>query len=142
MFHYNLRIIKLRTAARQSVCLLVSFLFFVRYYFDFIVVSAISANLMSLFQFVTMRTLYKCRSRCLVVCKSLISSAFRLFSLRYCHFFTPLLFLFRNVNTFTALFAEQNARLTDKYCIINGGFQIYFNSVVIVIFIVLFRYEK
>ena len=85
---------KIRTAVRQSADLLICFLFVLGHYFNFVVVAAISANFMRLFQFMTMRTFNERGSRSLIVCKSLIGSALGLFPLGYCHFITPLLFLY------------------------------------------------
>ena len=52
--------------------LLISFFFVLGHHFNLVVVTTITANLMSLFQGVTMRALNKHRRRCLVVCKSFI----------------------------------------------------------------------
>lgn len=92
------------TAVRNFV--LVSFLFVLGNYFFFVVVAAITANSVRFFKHMTMRALYKRRSRSLIVCKSLVRSAFGLFSLGYCHLNTSFYLFLGNVNTFAVLFTK------------------------------------
>ena len=65
-------------------------LFILAYDFFAVVVTAVFANGVRDFQLVAMRAFYQRSRRRLEVCKPGIGSLFGLFTLGYCHFYTPL----------------------------------------------------